>query len=210
MVYKELFDGAQIPGVGFGTWEMGGRSQPNTLQDDKEIEAIRTAIDKGITHIDTAEKYGNGHSEEMIRQAIKDKERKKLFISSKVSPAHLRYDDVLHAAEKSLKRLNTGYLDMYLIHQYNPEISLSETMKAMNRLVDEKMVRYIGVSNFQVRQMREAQYYSSQQIAINWLLAKVKVITIPKASNINHLEDNLGALGWSLAEEDIKRLDKGI
>ncbi|MCF8303755.1 MAG: aldo/keto reductase [Bacteroidales bacterium] len=279
MLYKQLFDGTKIPALGFGTWEMGGRSQRNTTNDNQEIEAIHTAIEKGLHHIDTAEKYGSGHSEELVYEATKDFNRNELFLTSKVSPMHLRYDELLFSAEQSLKRLGTDYLDLYLIHEYNPKISLNETMKAMNRLVDEKMVRYIGVSNFQKRQMKEAQYYShykvavnqveyslvtrnkgryntgmeneilpycqknniifiawrplgkgaiaahefplmeelkkkynktAAQIAINWLLAKDKVITIPKASKISHLEDNLGALGWSLSEEDVKRLDKGI
>jgi diketogulonate reductase-like aldo/keto reductase len=260
-----------------GTWEIGGRMSRDTSYDAEGIAAIRGAIELGYNHIDTAEMYGAGHSEELVGLAIKDFKRESLFITTKVLPEHLRYNDCIKAAEGSLKRLKTDYIDLYLIHIPNPEIPIEETMKAMDLLVRQKKIRFIGVSNFSVKQLKEAQRctenkivnnqieynlltrhsgmynvnieseivpfcqeneiiitawkplvkgilfreknklleeliekYSKTlaQIAINWLISKKNIITIPKSTNPKHLKENLGALGWKLEQEDIKRLDE--
>jgi diketogulonate reductase-like aldo/keto reductase len=154
--YKFLgITGEKIPSIGLGTWGLGGYSRSSSANDEKEIELIRYAAEKGLTFIDTAEMYGAGHAEELVGQAVKDI-RSKVFIATKVSPEHLRYDDVIKACERSLKRLQTSYIDLYQIHWPNPRIPLRETIKALERLAEEGKIRYIGVSNFSVELLKEA------------------------------------------------------
>lgn len=277
MEYKEIAKGVKIPVLGIGTWQMGGGMGSNTSNDKQDILAIKTAIDLGMTHIDTAEIYANGKAEELVAKAIQGLDRKKLFITTKVKAENLKYDDVLKAVKASLNRLQTDYLDLYLIHWPNSSIPLKESMKAMNALVENGTTKFIGVSNFTVEEMKEAQQHSENkvitnqveynllnrnrgtwanlpvesevlpycqendmlltayspvdrgtltrpgiplldelaqkykktqaQISINWLISKKNVITIPKTSNLDHLKDNLGAVGWKMSKEDIEKLD---
>ncbi len=120
----------------------------------KKVEAIREGIEGGINFIDTAEIY---NSEELIAKAIEGYKRENLFIASKVWPSHLKYDDVIKACKRSLRRLNTKYIDLYQIHFPSRRIPIKETMKAMEDLVDMGLIRYIGLSNFNLQQMIEAQ-----------------------------------------------------
>jgi len=145
-----------IPSIGMGTWGIGGFSTPDYRYDEIAIKALRYGIELGITLIDTAEMYGAGHSEEVVGIAIKGL-REKVFIATKVWYTNLRYDDVLRSAEKSLKRLQIDVIDLYQVHWPNPHIPLNETMKAMEKLVLDGKVRFIGVSNFSVRLMEEAR-----------------------------------------------------
>src|SRR5690606_9793351 len=131
----------KIPVLGLGTWGIGGFRTTDYSNDDKSIQAIRDAINLGYTHIDTAEGYGAGHCEELIGKAIKNLDRSKLIITSKVFKTNLKYEDVISSCKKSLKKLQTDYIDIYLIHAPNPEIPLEETMKAMDYLVDQKLVK---------------------------------------------------------------------
>lgn len=159
-----------MPVFGLGTWLMGGDHQRNPKNDDeKDRQAIRNAIDSGITHIDTAEMYAAGHAEELVGEAIKDYSRKKLFLVSKVWPDHLRYDDVLTACADSLKRLGVDYLDLFLIHAPNPEIPLARTMKAFDKLKKDGLIKNIGVSNFSVKSFKKAQKYTENKIVVNQL-----------------------------------------
>jgi diketogulonate reductase-like aldo/keto reductase len=145
-----------ISAIGMGTWGIGGFSAPDYKYDEMAIRALRRGIELGITLIDTAEMYGGGHSEEVVGMAIKGL-REKVFIATKVWYTNLRYDDVLRSAEKSLKRLQIDTIDLYQVHWPNPHIPLSETMRAMERLVLDGKVRFIGVSNFSVKLMEEAR-----------------------------------------------------
>ncbi len=148
----------ELPVLGLGTWRMGGggRGEVSHAQDEQEIAAIKAVLKMGITHIDTAEMYGSGHAEELIAVAIKNFDRKSLFITSKVLPEHLRYDDVISACKASLKRLKISYLDLYLIHAPNSAIILSESLKAMEFLYEQGLIRNIGVSNFEIPELEEA------------------------------------------------------
>jgi diketogulonate reductase-like aldo/keto reductase len=157
----------EIPVLGIGTFGMGGEHEPDYSNDDACIKAIKEAIKLGYGYIDTAEIYSGGHAEELIGKAIKGIDRKKLFIVTKVFSNHLRYDDVINSAKNSLKRLGTDYIDLYLIHSPNPDIPLKETMKAMDYLADKKMIRFIGVSNFNIGQLKDAQKYSKHKIVVN-------------------------------------------
>ncbi|MCS7126630.1 MAG: aldo/keto reductase [Aigarchaeota archaeon] len=151
-----------LPVLGFGTWEIGGRFLPDYSTDKQAIEIIRLAVKKGMKFIDTAEMYAGGHTEELVGEAIREFDREELFIATKVWSSNLRYDDVLKAMEGSLKRLKIDYVDLYQIHWPNPGVPLRETMKAMEKLVLDGKTRFIGVSNFNVRDMEKAMSYLSR------------------------------------------------
>lgn len=276
MEFKKLTDNITIPVIGLGTWTIGGGNEADTTYDSEDISAMKTAIKLGITHIDTAEAYAQGHSEELVGMAIGGLDRKSLFITSKVSPEHLSYDELLASAKGSLQRLNTDYIDLYLIHAPNPDIPIQETMRAMDSLAEQKLIRCMGVSNFSVEQIKGAQKYTKNkivanqieynllvrdkgrvtenmeskiipycqenniliiawrplakgelakpgfkildelaekynrtqsQIAINWLISKKGIVTITKSTKVEHLKENLGAIGWQLKQEDVDRLN---
>lgn len=153
---KQLRNGFSLPVFGLGTWRMGG--------DAADIAAIRTAIDLGITHIDTAELYAAGHAEEMVAEAIKGYDRSKLTLVSKVLATHLSKNDLRTSLEASLRRLQTDYLDLYLIHFPSDTIPITETMEIMNQLVDEEKIKNIGISNFRLDRMKMAQKVSKRNI----------------------------------------------
>ena len=162
---KRLKNGSKMPVYGFGTWRMGGKMKYDPMNDDEaDITAIRNAIDLGVTHIDTAEMYAEGHAEKLVGRAIEVYDRGRLFIVSKVSPLNLHYGDLIDAAKRSLRRMHIDYLDLYLIHFPNSNIPLRETMGAMDALVEDELVKNIGVSNFSVQQMEEAQTYAKNRI----------------------------------------------
>jgi diketogulonate reductase-like aldo/keto reductase len=151
-----------IPVVGLGTWGIGGEMSPDPSRDEAGIQALRLGLDLDMNFIDTAEMYAAGHSEEVVSRALEGR-RDKVFVASKVSPRHFAYDDVLAAAKRSLKRLGLKQMDLYQLHWPNAKIPLSETMRAMEKLVDDGLTRYIGVSNFSVEQMKEAQQSLSHE-----------------------------------------------
>lgn len=168
MKNKTLKCGFSMPVLGMGTWQMGGRMERDSRNDDAgQIQALKTGLDLGFNLIDTAESYADGKAEELVGEAIRGYDRGKLFLASKVWKTHVAYDDVLRAAENSLKRLGTDYLDLYLYHQVNNEVPLKETMRAFDRLVSEKLVRYIGVSNFALERFKRAQACADHKIVVN-------------------------------------------
>jgi len=169
MGLKELDrTGVKVPEIAMGTWGIGGYFTKDSSRDEVAILALRKGIELGMYLIDTAEMYASGHTEEVVGEAIKPFSRKEVFIVSKVLPENLHYANVIKAAEASLKRLQTDYIDLYLIHFPNPGIPLKETMAAMEKLVEEKLVRFIGVSNFDVALVEEARnYLSNNDIVAN-------------------------------------------
>jgi diketogulonate reductase-like aldo/keto reductase len=134
--------GIQVPELAQGTWQYGAGPEP-----------LRAGLELGACFIDTAENYG---TESIVGEAISGM-RERVFLASKVSPTHFRYHDVIRAAENSLQRLRTDYLDLYQLHWPNYTIPLEETMSAMERLVETGKVRFIGVSNFSVAELKRAQ-----------------------------------------------------
>ncbi len=146
---------AEVPVLGMGTWLFVG-NLPDNHVDHGAIESLRTGVDLGMTLIDTAESYSFGHAEEVIGTAIKGM-REKVFIATKVSPENFSYRDVMKAVRGSLRRLKTDYIDLYQLHRPNPYVPLEETMRAMEDLVEQGAVRYIGVSNFSVDLTKKAQ-----------------------------------------------------
>jgi diketogulonate reductase-like aldo/keto reductase len=145
--------GVRLPEIGFGTWNYHGGVQP-----------LRAAIECGACLIDTAESYG---TEEIVGEAIKGR-RHQVFLATKVLPQNFRRRDLIAAAEKSLRRLGTDHIDLYQLHWPNLTIPVEEPMRGMEDLVDAGKVRFIGVSNFSVRDLVNAQAaLSRQRIAAN-------------------------------------------
>lgn len=136
-----------IPVLGQGTMGLGGYSACDRSNDQRDIRALRTGIDMGMSLIDTAECYGAGHAEEIVGKAISDI-RKKVFVATKVSPENLTFEGVRRSLESSLGRMRTDYIDLYQIHWPNPEILIDETISALLSAVKEGKIRYLGVSNF--------------------------------------------------------------
>jgi diketogulonate reductase-like aldo/keto reductase len=135
---------------------------PDSSRDEVGIEALRLGLDLDMKFIDTAEMYGAGHSEEVVARAIEGRSDR-VFVASKVSPRHFAYDDVLAAAKRSLERLGLKQMDLYQLHWPSSKIPISETMRAMEKLVKDGLIRHIGVSNFSVEQMKEAQQSLSHE-----------------------------------------------
>src|SRR3989344_4770345 len=167
MEFKNLTEKVKIPALGLGTWKIGGGLIADHSHDDYYISIIRYAASLGITHIDAAEMYAGGHAEELVGEAIKKFNRQNFFITTKVSPQHLNYDQILKSCELSLKRLQTNYIDLYLIHWPNPQANMNNVMAAFDRLVVTKQIKFIGVSNFSVRQLADAQKYAQNKIVCN-------------------------------------------
>lgn len=188
---KKLKNGFEMPVYGLGTWQMGGRNERDTNNDDEaDIRAIQDAIDVGVTHIDTAETYADGYTEELIGRAIKGYDRSKLLIVSKVSMDHLGYDDLIKSCKVSLDRLGTKYLDAYLCHRYNPNIPLKETMSAMETLLEEGLIKNIGVCNFNVSRLKEAQASTKYKIVCNQVHLNLKYRESEKKGVLKYCQDN--------------------
>lgn len=166
MKYTNLTENVRIPVLGLGTWGMGGRSSPDYSNDKEDIEAIKFALDLGLTHIDTAEYYGSGHAEELVGRAIQGYDRDELFITTKVWRTNLEHDDLIASMKGSLERLGLDYVDLYLIHWPNPEVPLKETMEALEYCSEEGWTRLIGVSNFSKELMMEAQGYLKEECLV--------------------------------------------
>ena len=247
----------------------------DSSRDQDDVEALRLGLELEMTMIDTAEMYGSGHSEEVVSKVLKGWTGP-VIVASKVSPSHFRYDDVLRSARMSLDRLGVDMMDLYQLHWPNSRIPIEETMRAMEKLVKDGMTRHIGVSNFSVEQMREAQTALSRgkivsnqveyslidrsieknilpycqregitviaysplgqgriprgrggefkvldevaaehgksrsQVALNWVLRKDNVVTIPKAGDKQHVRENSESVGWKLSGKDLERLDSAF
>lgn len=147
-----------LPKIGFGTWGIGGRSTADPSTDKASLAALRSALELGYTHFDTAESYAGGHTEELLGRAIRESgtAREDLFITSKVSPEHLRYRDVLRACENSLRRLGMAYLDLYLVHWPMAGMDLPGAFRALNELARAGKVRHLGVSNFDLPLLKQS------------------------------------------------------
>ena len=161
MEYRELGrTGVMIPEVGLGTWKYRGGPEP-----------LRRGVELGATLVDTAEMYRNEDSVGAAIRGIRDQ----VFVATKVLGSNLAYDQVLRAADKSLRLLEVDVIDLYQIHWPSHSVPIAETMRAMEELVDRGVVRYIGVSNFSVAQMRDAQAaMSNNQIVCNQVLYNLK------------------------------------
>jgi diketogulonate reductase-like aldo/keto reductase len=140
----ELPSGEQIPVLGQGTWGMG----ENPAERDEELRSLQLGLDLGLTLIDTAEMYGDGAAEELVAEAVAGR-RDEVFIVSKVLPANATRHGTIEACERTLKRLRTDRLDMYLLH-WRGQLPLRGTVEAFNDLRNAGKIRHWGVSNFDV------------------------------------------------------------
>lgn len=147
-------DKTEVCALGQGTWYMGD----NPRHRDEEIKTLQKGIDLGMTVIDTAEMYGNGRSERLVGEAIEGR-RDKVFLISKVLPSNADYEGTIAACERSLKRLRTDYIDLYLLH-WRGRYPLQHTIEAMEELQDEGKIRRWGVSNFDTDDMEELESLS--------------------------------------------------
>ncbi|MEM1740913.1 MAG: aldo/keto reductase [Desulfurococcaceae archaeon] len=255
----------KILAVGLGTY--GIRSY------DKAFDAFMYAITHGVSLIDTAEMYDGGHAEEFVGKIVKEAGRDALFITTKMLPDRL--DDkekILKAAEASLRRLGVSYVDLFLIHWPNERISIQQQVQNFEILAEKGLTRYIGVSNFDLPQLRKAMestrkheivvnqvHYSvlnrlyvekellpycvqnnivvqaytplergsvvtstilasiaskygktPLQVALKYLISHKNVVAIPKSERLEHVQEILGSLGWSLDLKDIEYIKKKI
>ena len=257
-----------IARIGQGTWDVplaGARR-------DEAARALRRGIELGMTHIDTAEMYGSGGVEEFLGEALRGIARERLFVTSKVLPENAGYDGTIAACERSLQRMRLEYLDLYLLHWPGPH-PLDQTMRALEALVTTGKARHIGVSNFDLDELREAQSYlqavplfanevlyhlgergvdarlmpycreqdiavigytpfgrgsaeaidrrgggvlariarerdaTVRQVILNFLTRLPQLYAIPKAASVAHVEENAGALAWSLDAAEIAAID---
>jgi diketogulonate reductase-like aldo/keto reductase len=262
MQFRELAGtGVKLPVLGLGTWQYRGG-----------VEPLRAGVALGARFIDTAESYG---TEEVVGHAIQGI-RQEIFLATKVSPRHFRYRELIKAAEESLNRLKTDYIDLYQLHWPNYTVSIEETLGAMGALVDQGKVRFIGVSNFMLGDLKRAQWASPKhrivsnqvrfnlidrtirdgllrycqesgitvighsplatglqsihemdrdgvlkkiaasrsrsiaQVALNWCLSNEGVVTIPKASSVEHVSENCRAADFQLTPEELQLLDTKV
>jgi diketogulonate reductase-like aldo/keto reductase len=265
----ETIHNVTLPKIGFGTWSIGGGSYPNPKLDPASMTALRSALEIGYTHFDTAEVYADGHSEELVGRTIRETntKRENVFITTKVSEAHLTYDDVLKSCENSLRHLNMDYIDLYLIHWPGTGVKYEDTFRALNKLVRDGRVKHLGVSNFKLKLLKQAQELSETplitnqvpyrlpdqsyvengvieycqkndilvtayspvkfrsmnvnkilgkiaeahsatpyQIALAWLVAQPRVITIPMSFNPEHIKENFDAADIELSEKEMSQL----
>ncbi len=295
--------GIKVSVIGIGTWQAGGKFWGSDVSDEAIIKALIKAHALGINLIDTAEAYGDGHSEEVVGKAIREIGRDNVVVATKVHGGHLHHDDLIKAAENSARRLGVSEIDLYQVHWPDPweQVPLRETMKAMETLYKRGLIRAVGVSNFAVRDLKEAREHLSSvdiasnqvrynmlqreieeevlpyckrenitilawsplaqgaltgkyglgkkpsdevrrgnkifsdanlaelakliptlegiakarkktisQVALNWLVEKGGVIPIPGAKNEEQAEENAGAAGWSLTEDELSRIDRAL
>ncbi|WP_319420696.1 aldo/keto reductase [Pleurocapsa sp. FMAR1] len=252
----------EIPILGQGTWRMGEKAS----QKQAEIDALRLGIDLGMTLIDTAEMYGEGGAEKIVAEAIAPY-RDEVYLVSKFYPYNASYQGLIAACDRSLSRLKTDFLDLYLLH-WRGSVPLSETLSGLQHLKQAGKILDYGVSNFDTDDMEEGlslpggeeivanqvlynlmrrgiewdllpwckdrnlaiMAYSpveqrafvddsklkdiaakhnatSTQIALSWLLHQDNVISIPKATNLEHVKENRAALDIKLTKEDLQKLD---
>ncbi len=188
----------QITPILMGTWQ-AGKKMWSGIDDNESIEAIQAAVDGGITTIDTAEVYGEGHSERIVAQAV-SQIRDRLVYASKVFANHLQYDAVIEACDRSLTNLQTDYIDLYQIHWPSGSfgsktVPIEETMKALNKLKEDGKIRAIGVSNFNRAQIEEAAQYGridSLQPPYSLFWRKIENDAVPYC-----VENNISILAYS-------------
>lgn len=145
----------KLPALGQGTWNMG----ESVATRAEELRALRRGIELGLAAIDTAELYGEGRSESLVGEAIAGR-RDKVFLISKIVPSHASHKGTIKACENSLKRLQTDYLDLYLLH-WKGRLPFEETLEAMLRLQQDGKIRQWGVSNMDVGDLEKIKRLTS-------------------------------------------------
>jgi diketogulonate reductase-like aldo/keto reductase len=272
-VYAKPFGstGVDVPVIGQGTWDLPERGAPA----EEAVRTLRRGIELGMVHIDTAEMYGDGRVEELVADAIGGVPRERLFLTSKVLPSNATLKGTIAACDRSLRRLRTAYLDLYLLH-WPGSHPLDATMQALESLVAAGKTRFIGVSNFDLNELREARSYlrdvplacnevlyhlrergiehrilpycereqiavvgytpfgrgrfprdatrsggvlehiarnrgaTPRQVILAFLTRRPALFAIPKASQVEHVEENAGAADLRLNDEEIAAIDRAF
>ncbi|MDY6783705.1 MAG: aldo/keto reductase [Cyanobacteriota bacterium] len=194
----------QISPVVMGTWQ-AGKAMWSGIEDEETIKGIRAGFEAGITTVDTAEVYGEGHSERIVGKALGDV-RDRVVYASKVFANHLKRDLVIEACDRSLKNLNTDYIDLYQIHWpsgswKSEEVPIEETMGALNHLKEQGKIRAIGVSNFSRSQLEEVMQYGrieSLQPPYSLFWRQVESDAMPYCT-----EENISILAYSSLAQGI-------
>jgi diketogulonate reductase-like aldo/keto reductase len=164
-----LPSGVAIPALGQGTWYMG----EDPAQKKLEVDALRLGIDLGMTLVDTAEMYADGGAEKVVGEAIAG-HRDEVFLVSKVYPHNAGRRSMQAACERSLKRLGSGHIDLYLLH-WPGSVPLAETLEAFESLKKAGKIRDFGVSNFDRDGMQEAsELPGGAEVAVNQVLYNLK------------------------------------
>lgn len=147
----------RVAAIGQGTWDWPERG----ARLDEAIRALRAGIDAGLTHIDTAEMYGSGKVEELLGEALRGVARDRIFLTSKVLPENATYEGTIAACDRSLRRLRTDRLDLYLLH-WPSRHPIEGTMRAFHTLAQTGKIRYAGVSNFDLDGMQETEPFLTE------------------------------------------------
>ena len=211
MIYKKLFqDKFCIPAIGLGVGLGGYNSGSNEYS--KLGLLINKNIELGSNFIDTSPVYGDGDSEKILGKSIKSI-RENVIIATKVAPNNTSYNDVITSLESSLRRLQTDYVDLYQVHWPNPNVPLSETMSAMEKLVADGKVKYIGVSNFTLKEIKETiqlldrNVLTSIQTEYNLFERSIEEELLPFAKQHNILIIAYSPLAQGRLANGIKQVD---
>ena len=258
-----------VPIIGQGTWMIEGDNGSRTYE--SAIKSLKLGL--GNDTYRYCRNVWNGLVEQLVGQAIKGR-REEIFITSKLLPSNASYSGTLRACRRSLKRLKIDWLDLYLLHWPSLEYPIRETMRAMEKLVKEGLVKFIGVSNFDVEELKKAEgalrdqpiacnqvlyhlnsrglerkllpycksrriavvgyspfghgnfpsphsnkgrllaeiaerhHKTPHQIALNFIVNHVKIFTIPKTNNPEHVKEISESIGWNLSKEEIVDINR--
>ncbi len=177
-------NGPKVSRIGMGVWQASDLWKGD---DEQIVRALTRGHELGVNLVDTAEAYGNGHSEQVVGRALRDIGREEFVVATKVHGANLRYAELQRAASASMKRLGVNEIDLYQVHWPDPweQVPLKETMKALEKLYTEGKIRAIGVSNFAVRDLEEARSHLSRtdivsnQVRYNFLQREIEEEVLP-------------------------------
>jgi len=182
MDYRQLGKtGKQVSVMAMGGWSIVGDFTWGKQEKSDSLEALQAAYENGITLFDTAESYGDGLSERLLAESL-GRVRENIFIATKVSPANFAPEKLRASCERSLRNLNTDWIDLYQLHWPNRQIPLQRTLKVLEKLKEEGKIRHYGVSNFGVRDLSDCyQKYEivSNQLAYNLLFRAIEVEILP-------------------------------
>jgi aryl-alcohol dehydrogenase-like predicted oxidoreductase len=201
MDYLELGrHGPKVSAVGIGMWQAGGTSWGDDVRDRYTKDAMVRAVDVGINLVDTAEVYGDGHSEEVVGRAIRAVGRDRVFLATKVGGHHLHADHVVRACLGSRRRLHLRAIDLYQIHRPPAweQVPLREPMQALERLEREGKIHHIGVSNFAVRDLEEARSYLSRSDIVSNQIQYSLLHREPETGILPYCRrEGIGVIAWS-------------